>query len=245
MNPTGRFAILIPIYNHAEGIVSVIERARPLALPIWVVDDGSTDGTTACLQNVTGITVLRHEKNLGKGAAILTGFAAIQGTADWAITLDADGQHDPQDIPGLIRAIPQGLRPIVVGSREGMSGADVPWTSRFGREFSNFWVRAAGGPVLSDTQSGMRVYPLPEAARLGVTARRFQFEVEILIRARWQGIPVLEAPISVSYTPGRKRVSHFRPFVDFCRNTGTFSRLIFLRILHTVIGRHVPEGWSQ
>jgi glycosyltransferase involved in cell wall biosynthesis len=244
MNPTGRFAVLIPIYNHAEGIVSVIERARPLALPIWVVDDGSTDGTTACLQNVAGITVLRHEKNLGKGAAILTGFAALQGTADWAITLDADGQHDPLDVPGLIRAIPQELRPIVVGSREGMSGADVPWTSRFGRKFSNFWVRAAGGPVLSDTQSGMRIYPLPEAIRLDVTARRFQFEVEILVRARWQGIPILEAPVRVSYTPGGRRVSHFRPFVDFCRNTGTFSRLIFLRIMRPVIGRRVPEGQS-
>ena len=245
MNPTGRFAILIPIYNHADGIVSVIERARPLALPIWVVDDGSTDGTTACLRNVAGIAVLRHEKNLGKGAAILTGFAALHETADWAITLDADGQHDPLDIPVLIRAIPQGRRPIVVGSRQGMSGADVPWTSRFGRKFSNFWVRAAGGPVLSDTQSGMRIYPLPEAIRLGVTARRFQFEVEILVRARWQGIPVLEAPVGVSYTPGGKRVSHFRPFVDFCRNTGTFSRLIFLRILRPLIGRHVPEERSQ
>jgi glycosyltransferase involved in cell wall biosynthesis len=244
MNPTGRFAILIPVYNHAEGIIPVIERARPLALPIWVVDDGSTDGTTDRLKNVTGIMVLRHEKNLGKGAAILTGFSALQGTADWAITLDADGQHDPRDIPALIRAIPQGLRPIVVGRREGMFGADVPWTSRFGRKFSNFWVRAAGGPVLSDTQSGMRVYPLPEAARLGVTARRFQFEVEILVRARWQGIPVHEAPVSVSYTPGGRRVSHFRPFVDFCRNTATFSKLIFLRIMRPVIGRRVPEGQS-
>ena len=236
MNPNDRFAILIPVYNHAEGIVSVVERTRPVALPIWVVDDGSTDGTTTRLQSIAGITVLHHEKNLGKGAAILTGFEALQGTADWAITLDADGQHDPQDIPGLIRAIPQGLRPIVVGIREGMSGADVPWTSRFGRKFSNFWVRAAGGPVLSDTQSGMRIYPLPEAIRLGVAARRFQFEVEILVRARWQGIPVLEAPIGVSYAPGGRRVSHFRPFVDFCRNTGTFSRLIFLRIMRPLLG---------
>ena len=234
MNPAGRFAILIPVYNHAEGIVPVIERARPLALPIWVVDDGSTDGTTVRLQNIKGIRVLRHEKNLGKGAAILTGFAALQGTADWAITLDADGQHDPQDVPGLIQAIPEGLRPIVVGRRKGMSGADVPWTSRFGRGFSNFWVRAAGGPNLSDSQSGMRVYPLPEATRLGVTARRFQFEVEVLVRARWQGIPVRETPVGVSYTPGGRRISHFRPFVDFCRNTGTFSRLIFLRLMRPV-----------
>jgi len=235
ISATGRIAIVIPVYNHAEGILSVIERARPLSLPIWVVDDGSTDGTTACLQGVAGITVLRHEKNLGKGAAILTGFSALRGTADWAVTIDADGQHDPQDVPGLIRAIPQGLRPIVVGRREGMSGADVPWTSRFGRKFSNFWVRAAGGPVISDTQSGMRVYPLPESLRLGVRARRFQFEVEILVRARWQGFPVCEAPVGVSYAPGRERISHFRPFVDFCRNTGTFTRLIFLRIIKGII----------
>jgi len=242
--PAGRFAGLIPVYNHAGGVVSMIERVLALDLPVWVVDDGSTDGSAAGLARAEGITVLRHEKNRGKGAAILTGFAAMEGKADWVVTLDADGQHDPADIPGLIRTIPAGERPIVIGRREGMIGDDVPWTSRFGRKFSNFWVRAAGGPALSDTQSGMRVYPLPEAMRLGVRARRFQFEVEILVRARWQGIPVVEAPVHVSYTPGMKRISHFRPFVDFCRNSGTFSRLIFLRILRLrgTIRRKIKEN---
>jgi hypothetical protein len=141
------------------------------------------------------------------------------------------GSTTPRMSPVLIRAIPAGGRPIVIGRREGMIGDDVPWTSRFGRTFSNFWVWAAGGPVLSDTQSGLRIYPLPEAMRLGVRAQRFQFEVEILVRARWAGISVVEAPVRVSYTPGMKRISHFSPFVDFCRNSGTFSRLIFLRIL--------------
>ena len=184
--------------------------------------------------------MLRHETNRGKGAAIRTGFAALAGKADWAVTLDADGQHDPNDIPGMIRAIPAGSRPIVVGRREGMTGADVPWTSRFGRKFSNFWVRAAGGPPLSDSQSGLRIYPLPEAARLPVRSRRFQFEVEILVRARWRGIPVIEAPVGVSYAPGMKRISHFRPFIDFCRNTETFSRLIVQRMLR-VPGRGGPR----
>lgn len=230
-NPAGRFGVLIPVYNHAGGVALVIERALALNLPVWVVDDGSTDGTAEALTRFGGITVLRHEKNRGKGEAILTGFAAMAGTADWAVTLDADGQHDPADVPGLIRAIPAGGRPIVIGRREGMIGEDVPWTSRFGRKFSNFWVRLAGGPVLSDTQSGMRIYPLPESVNLGVRARRFQFEVEILVRARWMGIPVIEAPVRVSYTPGMKRISHFRPFVDFCRNSATFIRLIFLRIV--------------
>ncbi len=224
-----RFAILIPAYNHAAGVGPVIERARALGLPIWVVDDGSTDGTAAVLAGIGGIDLIRHERNLGKGAALLTGFAALAGTADWAVTLDADGQHDPADCPGLIAAIPAGVRPIVIGRREGMVGADVPWTSRFGRGFSNFWVRCAGGPSLADTQSGMRIYPLPEAAGLGVRARRFQFEVEVLVRARWAGIPVVEAPVGVSYRPGMRRISHFRPFVDFCRNSATFTRLIWLR----------------
>jgi glycosyltransferase involved in cell wall biosynthesis len=229
--PAGRFAVLIPVYNHAGAVVSVIEKVLALHLPVWVVDDGSTDGTANCLASISGVTVLRHQKNRGKGEAILTGFSAMAGKADWVVTLDADGQHDPADVPTLIRAIPAGQRPIIIGRREGMIGEDVPWTSRFGRKFSNFWVRAAGGPVLSDTQSGLRIYPLPEAMRLGVRARRFQFEVEILVRARWAGIPIVEAPVHVSYTPGMKRISHFRPFVDFCRNSGTFTRLIFLRIL--------------
>jgi glycosyltransferase involved in cell wall biosynthesis len=233
--PAGRFAVLIPVYNHAGGVVSVVERALALNLPVWVVDDGSTDGTAEVLEWFGGIKVLRHGKNLGKGEAVLTGFAAMKGKADWAVTLDGDGQHDPADIPGLIRAIPVGVRPIIIGRREGMIGEDVPWTSRFGRKFSNFWVRAAGGPVLSDTQSGFRIYPLPEALELDVRARRFQFEVEILVRARWAGIPVVEAPVHVSYTPGMKRISHFRPFVDFCRNTVTFSQLIFLQIMRLFI----------
>jgi glycosyltransferase involved in cell wall biosynthesis len=233
--PAGRFAVLIPVYNHAGGVVSVVERALALNLPVWVVDDGSTDGTAAVLERFSGIKVLRHGKNLGKGEAVLTGFAAMKGKADWAVTLDGDGQHDPADVPGLIRAIPAGGRPIIIGRREGMIGEDVPWTSRFGRKFSNFWVRAAGGPVLSDTQSGFRIYPLPEVRGLDVRARRFQFEVEILVRARWAGIPVVEAPVHVSYTPGMKRISHFRPFVDFCRNTVTFSQLIFLQIMRWFI----------
>ena len=237
----GRFVVLIPVYNHADGVIPVIERARLLGLPIRVVDDGSTDGTAQRLEAIGGITVIRHEENRGKGAALLTGFAALVGEAEWAVTLDADGQHDPADVPSLIRAIPKGQRPIVIGRREGMVGEDVPWTSRFGRKFSNFWVRCAGGPALADTQSGMRIYPLPEAASLGVRARRFQFEVEILVRARWAGIPVVEAPVRVSYTPGMKRISHFRPFVDFCRNSATFTRLILLRVVRPIFGRSRRE----
>ncbi len=226
-----RFAVVIPVYNHAATVVDVAQRAMALEFPVVVVDDGSTDATTARIGALRGVRVLRHRFNRGKGAALLSGFAAAAELADWAITLDADGQHDPEDARALIQAIPEGLRPIVVGNRMGMQGADVPWTSRFGRGFSNFWVRMAGGPVVMDSQSGFRVYPLPECLHLGVEARRFQFEVEILVKARWHKLPVIESPVSVSYRPGTPRISHFHPFFDFLRNFGMFGRLITRRVL--------------
>jgi hypothetical protein len=118
---------------------------------------------------------------------------------------------------------------MAVGVRQGMAGKNVPWTSRLGRGFSNFWVWAAGGPWIADSQSGFRLYPLPEALHLGVRARRYQFEVEILVMARRRKIRVVEIPISVVYQPKGIRVSHFHPWSDFFRNSRTFSRLIFSR----------------
>jgi hypothetical protein len=112
-----------------------------------------------------------------------------------------------------------------------MREANAPWTSRFGRGFSNFWVRVSGGPRMSDSQSGFRIYPIPECLDLEVKARRFQYEVEVLVMAHRKGIPVVEAPVRVKYETGLKKISHFRPFVDFWRNFGTFSRLICQRVL--------------
>ena len=229
-NKKDRFAFILPVYNHAATVAKVINDAQALQFPVFVVDDGSTDNTYDQIKEIPGIQILRHQLNQGKGAAIKTGFAAAAVVADWAITIDADGQHYPQDALKLINAIPEGMRAIVVGAREGMVGAHIPWTSRFGRKFSNFWVWAAGGAILSDSQSGMRLYPLPEAMLLTTIARRFQFEVEILVLARRKGLKVVETPVRVIYNPDGKRISHFRPFVDFLRNAETFSRLIFTRI---------------
>ncbi|PKN17819.1 MAG: glycosyltransferase family 2 protein [Deltaproteobacteria bacterium HGW-Deltaproteobacteria-6] len=229
----GRFAFIIPVYNHAATVAQVIKQAQAFGYPVFVVDDGSTDGTAQRLAEIKDIHLLRHEKNQGKGASILTGFMAASGVADYAITVDADGQHYPEDALKLINAIPAKKRPMVIGAREGMTaalGAHIPWTSRFGRKFSNFWVRLSGGPMLSDSQSGMRIYPLPEALSLHTRARRFQFEVEILVQAHRKGIPIIEKPVRVVYNPDGSRISHFRPFVDFLRNSKTFTRLIFTRI---------------
>ena len=225
-----RFAFIIPVYNHAGTVAQVVKDAQALGFPVFVVDDGSTDNTYNQIKEIKGIQILRHTENQGKGAAIMTGFAAAASVADWAITIDADGQHYPEDATKLIKAIPKKIRPIVVGARAGMDGRHVPWTSSFGRKFSNFWVRISGCPSISDSQSGFRIYPLPESLNLKTKARRFQFEVEVLVHAKRNGIPVIEAPIRVHYNPEGGRISHFRPFVDFLRNSSTFTRLIFLRI---------------
>lgn len=227
----GRFAVIIPVYNHARGIFNVIAKSLNLGIPVFVVDDGSTDSTHAEISKIKGIYPLYHAENQGKGAAILTGFAAASAVADWAITLDADGQHHPKDVVRLIRAIPANARPIIVGMREGMHANEVPWTSRFGRRFSNFWIRLAGGPRMKDSQSGFRLYPLPESLDLNVVARRFDFEIEILVRACWKKVPVIEVPVNVTYAPGSMRISHFRPVIDFLRNARTFARLITRRVV--------------
>ena len=227
----GRFAVVIPSYNHGERIVGVAQESLKLNFPVFVVDDGSTDSTRAMVSKLDGVRLLQHPENRGKGAALLTGFAEASKVADWVITIDADGQHSPEDALKMIREISeQHDRPIVVGMRRGMEGKFVPWTSRFGRKFSNFWVWLSGGPAMKDSQSGFRIYPVPEAMNLNVLARRFQFEVEILVKARWKKMRVIEVPVRVTYAQGAERISHFRPFVDFLRNSSTFARLIVQRI---------------
>jgi glycosyltransferase involved in cell wall biosynthesis len=227
----GRFAVVIPLYNHEQKIADVVKQALKLKFPVIVVDDGSTDAGVLKIKKIPGIKIISHKENLGKGAALMTGFCEAAKIADWAITIDADGQHNPSDAISLIKSIPENSKPIIVGMREGMNAADVPWTSSFGRKFSNFWVICSGGPDVMDTQSGFRIYPLPESLQLDVKSQRFQFEVEILVKANWKGIKVIESPISVTYTPGMQRISHFRPFVDFMRNSSAFTRLIFQRIV--------------
>jgi glycosyltransferase involved in cell wall biosynthesis len=227
---THRFAVVIPAYNHGRQLSEVLARTLRFGFPVFVVDDGSTDPTPHVLASFSQVTVLRHDQNLGKGASLLNGFSLAVKVADYAVTLDADGQHDPDDIQSLVRAVPDHERALVLGKRSGMENASVPWTSRWGRKFSNFWVWASCGRWVADSQSGFRVYPLPETLDLGAGSRRYQFEVEILVRAVWSGIPVLEVPVSVRYGSAGERVSHFRPFVDFMRNSKVFTKLILTRL---------------
>jgi glycosyltransferase involved in cell wall biosynthesis len=225
-------AFVIPTYNHGRTVREIATQAAATGCPVWVVDDGSTDETPREIENLDGVTVIRHPENRGKGAALITGLNAAAPQARWVVSVDADGQHSPAEAVHLLDAVVGLDRPaIVLGRREGMHDTTIPWTSRFGRGFSNFWVRASGGPRVSDSQTGFRVYPAREVLCLPVESRRFQFEVEVLVLAHRAGIDVVEVPVSVVYGPPGGRVSHFRPWRDFWRNSSTFTRLIVRRPL--------------
>jgi len=123
IDKNSKFAVIIPCYNHAQTVRDVILGTLKLNFPVFVVDDGSTDSIFDEIKGIKGIILLRHKKNKGKGAAIMTGMAEAVKTADWVITIDADWQHNPQDAIHLIQAIPSHQRPIIVGMREKMNEA--------------------------------------------------------------------------------------------------------------------------
>jgi glycosyltransferase involved in cell wall biosynthesis len=235
------FAFVIPVYNHARNIEHVVCAALEAGAPVVVVDDGSSDETKDIVARLSQAVVVRHSENRGKGAAILTGLltaGAAPVQARFAVTVDGDGQHDPDDARRLLAELwAEDVREprscLVLGNRAGMDATHVPWTSRAGRKFSGFWVWASGGPMLEDSQSGFRVYPIAETLALPTRARRFEFEVEVLVQARRAGIEIREIPVTVAYDPPGGRVSHFRPWRDFGRNSATFTRLI--------AGRFVPR----
>ncbi len=222
--------VIIPVYNHGSRIDEVVSRVIALGYPLIVVDDGSTDKTPETLKQFSKIKVCTHPHNIGKGAALETGFKEARKSYAQAVTIDGDGQHDPGDIQKLVSAANLHPQTIIIGRRQGMEEDHVPWTSRFGRGFSNFWVWVSGGPRVSDSQSGFRLYPLAKVSSLDVRARRYQYEVEVLVKAHRRGIPVKETPVRVIYQHGDERISHFHPWRDFLRNSNTFRQLIIQRI---------------
>ncbi|MBS1197779.1 MAG: glycosyl transferase family 2, partial [Proteobacteria bacterium] len=187
--------LLIPVYNHGSTLRAVVEGCLREGYPVLVVDDGSTDGS---LDTVSDLPITRHRlpENRGKGAAIQAGAAVAASLGYEAlITLDADGQHDPADAKLLLDAAAPVWPAIVVGARR-MDGVNVPSSSRFGMAFSNFWVRLECGKTLPDTQSGYRLYPVSLLMRSFIS-RRYTFEIEVLVRGSWAGLPILSTPISV------------------------------------------------
>jgi uncharacterized protein (DUF2062 family) len=219
---------VIPVYNHAATVRAVVEGVLRQGLPVLVVDDGSTDGALERLEGLP-VRLWREPRNRGKGRAILRA-AELAGREgfDAILTLDADGQHDPADAQALLDAARSAWPAIVLGARR-MDAGNAPRSSLFGRAVSNFWVRLECGHALADTQSGYRLYPVPFLLSRRFFTRRFTFEIEVLVRAAWAGLPLLTTPVSVRYGPWR--ISHFRRFRDNLRMVGLHSVLVLRSLL--------------
>ena len=209
--------ILIPTYNNAGTVSDVVRRALAQALPVLVINDGSTDGTAGILarmqQENGALQVLTFPLNRGKGRALRAGLLAAreQGYAD-VVTLDADGQHFPEDIPQLLSRA--GAHRLVTGSRN-LTADGMPRGNTFANRFSNFWFRVQTGRALSDTQTGFRVYPVQELSGLRWMTSRYEGELLLLVFAAWKGLDIVSVPVRVVYPEAR--VSHFRPYRDFLR----------------------------
>lgn len=224
-------AVVIPTYNNGGTVAGVVADVRKYARHVFVIDDGSTDDTAAVLASIPDIEVISCEKNGGKGLALRLGLKTVREAGfDYAVTIDADGQHFADDIPVFIERIEQVPGSLLVGARN-ITAENMPAKNTFANKFSNFWFRAETGRKMSDTQSGFRLYPLGAIEDMHFFTHRYEFEAEVLVRAAWKGIHVENVPVRVYYPPAGERVSHFRPVRDFLRISLLNTVLVLVALL--------------
>ncbi|MFO7750929.1 MAG: DUF2062 domain-containing protein [Desulfobacteraceae bacterium] len=226
--------VVIPLYNHAGTVYELAGQCLEHHARVLVVDDGSSDLTEGFF-DALDLQVVTHPKNRGKGAAIMTAAREVaKSGATHIITIDADLQHNPAEIDRFKSAILQEPSAVYVGKRD-FSSANVPASSRFGRKFSNFWFRVQTGRPVGDAQSGFRAYPVEVLNHLPLGEKHYSFEVEVLVKSAWSGVPVKDIPVSVFYPEREKRISHFHILADNLRLTILNTRLTirsFLPIPH-------------
>lgn len=209
---------LIPAYNEERFIADVVRGALKY-LPAVVIDDGSTD-RTADVAEQAGAEVVRHKVNSGKGAALNTGFdLALARGADAAITLDADGQHDPDEIPLFIEAFRSDKGDLLIGQR---SFSEMPAKNQFGNRTGTWLLSMAMGRPVPDNQSGYRLLSQDVMRTCKPTSTRFEAEVEILLRAQMAGFRIAWVPIKTIYND---KVSHFHPVRDSARFLAMTGRI--------------------
>lgn len=240
---------VIPTYQNAKTLLKVVADVHRVVDTVFVVDDGSNDGTAALLDKATGNErpekVLTHPKNCGKGAALKTGltYARQQGFR-YAVTVDADGQHRADDIPALLKAVEEEPDALAIGSR-GLQHENMPAKSTFANRFSNFWFALQTLQRLPDTQSGLRVYPLRRLHGLRWMSARYEAELTLLVFSAWAGVKLLPVPVSVYYPPRDQRVTHFRPGRDFTRISMLNTLLCFLMVVYgwpRIFCRQIARG---
>ena len=210
--PTNCGAV-IPCFNESASIAALVPAVRRRLPTVLVVDDGSTDDT-ARLAQAAGAVVVRHARNLGKGAALQTGLARLANQGcDWAVTLDGDGQHAPDDLPVLFQGAAQTGAALVIGNRM-RDARQMPWLRRQVNRWMSRQLSRRAGRELPDTQSGFRLIHLPTWVALPLTTRHFEVESEMLMA-------FLAAKQAVAFVPVQvinpKRRSRIRPVTDTWR----------------------------
>lgn len=222
--------VIVPTYNNHKTLKRVLDGVLQYTQNIIVVNDGATDATVEILKEYPQITQVHLPINKGKGVALRTGFKTARETGyNYAITIDSDGQHFPDDIPVFINALESEGEALLIGSRN-MAQEGIPKKSSFGNKFSNFWFWFETGIKLEDTQSGYRLYPLKRIPVKYYTTK-FEFEIEVIVRSAWNGLPVKNIPVKVLYDMN-ERVSHFRPFKDFSRISVLNTVLVIISLLY-------------
>ena len=222
MTPSQTHLVIIPSYNTGDKLVETVTDACDRWRPVWVVLDGSTDGSAAALAEFggqeEGLRILALERNSGKGAAVLQALlaAAAEGFTH-ALVLDADGQHSATDIPRFLSASQKNPDAMILGVPQ--FAADAPAARRHGRRVGNWWANLEtcwGG--IEDSLFGFRVYPIQESVRIlqGTrSARRFDFDTELAVRLFWAGVPPVNLSTPVRYfKPAEGGRSHFHYLRD-------------------------------
>lgn len=224
--------VVIPTYNNVGTIRDVVVAVEDYCADIIVVNDGSTDGTGEVLRKLPGIAVINSTPNRGKGHALKAGFRkALELGFTYAVTMDADGQHYASELPHFLAANQAHPRSLIIGSRN-LKGKDRPGKSKFANEFSNFWFMVQTFHRLDDTQTGFRLYPLKRMGFFRHITARYEAELELLVFASWNGVPIVPIPIEVYYPPRNERVSHFRPVADFMRISILNTLLCVLAVVY-------------
>lgn len=223
--------VLIPTYNNAGTLADVLGDVLKYTTHIIVVNDGSTDDTETILQTFPNVHAVAYTPNKGKGMALRTGFKeAVKLGYEHAITMDSDGQHFAKDVVEFLTWLDAEPDSLLIGARN-MEQETVPGKSSFGNRFSNFWFWVNTGVRLQDTQSGYRSYPVAKLADKKYFTNKYEFEIEVIVRAEWSGIQVRCVPVSVFYPKPEERISHFRPFKDFTRISILNTILVLVSVL--------------
>ena len=208
--------VVVPTYNNSTTIVKVVDDIKQYTNNILIVNDGSTGEAHSVIEGMPE-NKISYQPNRGKGYAIKQALKyALECGYDYILTIDADGQHFASDIEKFITTLDTRSNSLVIGARN-LRADNMPGKNTFANKFSNFWYKVETGKKLDDTQSGFRLYPVHEIAKMHLFSNRYEFEVEVIVRAAWKGVDVFNIPISVFYPSADERVSHFKPVKDFTR----------------------------